>query len=584
MKRLWIRKAGMLFLAAVMAVIAAALPVAAVPNDPANGENEMEVLAYGPVHEAFAETVAFDPKPGIIVPKAPPESINEIPPDQKPDGDVDWIPGYWGWDDDRNDFLWISGTWRAVPPGRRWVPGYWIGTAKGYQWITGYWASQSDSTTTYLPQPPESAEVGPNVNAPSPNHTWIPGCWIWYRNAYAWRPGYWAPVRTDRVWIPPHYVWTPMGYVFVGGYWDFAVASRGLIFAPVAFGVSFTFGSGFYFTPSFAINLGVFSNCLFLRPRYHHYYFGDYYATRHYQRGIYPWFSPHARRHGYDPIYAHQRWKNRSDRHWERDLQATYRLRLKNQAARPPRTLREARRLQQNSITAKAAGRGFQQPFNPLIKSRGNLPKLKTLSNSERVQFERHGKQVQNFSRQRLNLESRGLKQPFRGPSGVIKATLSKSHIGSKPVGRASVTGSSERSKSSLFTKAVPSKRKTVQEPQTPTAKGPKSRTAPYFVLRAPERRFRPTGVPTARKTPPARYQTSKTHLTVQPVQQKPIKTWGRTSSSLSPNRKSTPDIPRLSKSSRALSKPAGPVSSKKLSEVRQQEGVPAGRPSKPGR
>ena len=159
-----------------------------------------------PSHEAFAETVAFDPEPGIIVPKAPPEAINEIPPDQKPDGDVDWIPGYWGWDDDRNDFIWISGTWRAVPPGRRWVQGYWIGTAGGYQWITGYWASESDSTTTYLPQPPESAEVGPNVNAPSPNHTWIPGCWIWHQNAYAWRPGYWAPVRTDRMWVPAHYV------------------------------------------------------------------------------------------------------------------------------------------------------------------------------------------------------------------------------------------------------------------------------------------------------------------------------------------------------------------------------------------
>ena len=540
MKRLWIRKAGMFLLPAVAAVIAAALPVGAVPNDPAHGENEMEVLAYGPVHEAFAETVAFDPEPGIIVPKAPSESINEIPPDQKPDGDVDWIPGYWGWDDDRNDFIWISGTWRAVPPGRRWVPGYWIGTAEGYQWITGYWASGSDSTTTYLPQPPESAEVGPNVNAPSPNHTWIPGCWIWYQNAYAWRPGYWAPVRTDRVWIPAHYVWTPMGYVFVGGYWDFAIASRGLFFAPVAFGVSFAFGSGFYFTPSFAINLGVFSNCLFLRPRYHHYYFGDYYATRHYQRGIYPWFSPHARRHGYDPVYVHQRWMHRSDPHWQRDLQATYRLRLRNQAARPPRTLREARKIQQNSIAAKVSGRGFQQPFDPLVRSKGGLPKLKTLSNSERVQFERRGKQVQNFSRQRLKLESRGLKQPSRGPSGVLR-TLGRP---SKP-------------------SSAPSARKT-------PSKSPS-------ISKAPERRSKPTGVPTARKTPPARYQTSKTHLMVQPVQQKPIKTWGKNSSRPSPNRKRTPDIPRLSKSSSAPSKPAGPVASKKLSEVRKHQGGPAG-------
>ena len=51
---------------------------------------------------------------------------------------------------------------------------------------------------------------------------------------------------------------------------------------------------------------------------------------------------------------------------------------------------------------------------------------------------------------------------------GVIKATLSKSHIGSKPVGRASVTGSSERSKSSLFTKAVPRNEKPFRNRKRP--------------------------------------------------------------------------------------------------------------------
>jgi hypothetical protein len=541
MKRLWIRKFGMIFLPAVVAVIAAALPVAAVPNDLTYGENEMEILAHGPVHEAFAETVAFDPEPGIIVPKAPPEPINEIQPDQKPDGNVDWIPGYWGWDDDRNDFIWISGTWRAVPPGRRWVPGYWIVTAEGYQWIAGYWASQANSTTTYLPEPPESMELGPNVNAPSPNHTWIPGCWIWYQNTYAWRPGYWAPVRTDWVWIPAHYVWTPMGYVFVGGYWDFAVGSRGLFFAPVAFGVSFAFGSGFYFRPSFVINLGVFSNCLFLRPRYHHYYFGDYYATRYYQKGIYPWFSPHARRHGYDPIYAHQRWKHRNDPHWKRNLQATYQLRLRNHAARPPRTLLEAKRLKSNAITAKASGRGLQQPFNPLIKDNVALPK----------------------------------------PNAI--------------------TGSPERARPSLSVRAVSSKRKTVQASRMPSVKSPESRTTTFSVSNAPQRRPKWASVTTVRKSSPARYQTPKTDSTVQLVQQKPIKTWGKKSSRPSPDRKraSAPDTRRLWKSPSAPPKPAGQGAPKKLPEVQKSQGglaggwhrpegpmpgIVAGRPSMPKR
>src|SRR5262245_10063417 len=79
----------------------------------------VEVLTRGPVHEAFAETIVFDPEPGVVVPKEPPDLIEEVPPEQKPEGtNVEWIPGYWAWEDERNDFLWVSGVWRAVPPDR----------------------------------------------------------------------------------------------------------------------------------------------------------------------------------------------------------------------------------------------------------------------------------------------------------------------------------------------------------------------------------------------------------------------------------------------------------------------------------
>ena len=66
----------------------------------ADAEAGVQVLTRGPVHEAFAETVTYDPEPGIVAPKAPPAAIEEVPPEQKPSGDnVAWIPGYWGWDD-----------------------------------------------------------------------------------------------------------------------------------------------------------------------------------------------------------------------------------------------------------------------------------------------------------------------------------------------------------------------------------------------------------------------------------------------------------------------------------------------------
>ena len=171
-----------------------------VPPPPVAAEAGAQVLTRGPVHEAFAETVTFDPLPGIVAPKAPPAAIEELPPGQKPAGaNVAWIPGYWGWDDERSDFLWVSGIWRDLPPGRQWVPGYWGKSTQGFQWTSGYWADAKVREVQYLSEPPATAETGPKVAAPSPDDIWLPGCWMWQQNRYAWRPGFWG--RRSRIGI-----------------------------------------------------------------------------------------------------------------------------------------------------------------------------------------------------------------------------------------------------------------------------------------------------------------------------------------------------------------------------------------------
>ena len=76
-------------------------------------------------------------------------------------------------DDERTDFLWVSGTWRALPPGREWMAGYWANTAQGYQWTSGYWADAAAREATYLPPPPATVEAGPNIAAPS---SWASHC------------------------------------------------------------------------------------------------------------------------------------------------------------------------------------------------------------------------------------------------------------------------------------------------------------------------------------------------------------------------------------------------------------------------
>jgi hypothetical protein len=300
-------------------------------------EDGVEILTRGPVHEAFAETVTYDPEPGMMVDKAPPAAIAESPPEQQLEGEnIAWIPGYWAWDEDRDDYLWVSGIWRALPPGREWVPGYWAKAAGRYQWTSGYWSDSGQGEVEYLPEPPATVEAGPNRDAPSADHNWVPGSWLWQQNRYAWRSGYWTAGNANWDWIPAHYVWTPRGYVFVNGYYDYSVARRGVLFAPVYFRSNVYARQGFSYSPSIVINPTVFSSHLFLRPSYGHYYFGDYYDTRYVSHGYSPWYSFHARNIGYDPFYAHQRWHNRNDSQWEKKLHAEHQHRLDHANARPP--------------------------------------------------------------------------------------------------------------------------------------------------------------------------------------------------------------------------------------------------------
>ncbi len=411
--------------------------VAAQPGQ-ADAEQGVQVLTRGPVHEAFAETVTFDPEPGIVVPKAPPAAIEELPPDQKPDGDnVAWIPGYWGWDDERSDFLWVSGVWRALPPGRQWVPGYWGRSAQGVQWTSGYWADAKVSEIAYLPEPPATVEAGPNIVAPSPDAMWLPGCWLWQNNRYAWRPGFWAGGQPDWDWVPAHYVYTPRGYVFVDGYWDYSVGRRGVLFAPVYFSAGVYTRPGFSYSPATVIDLGVLASHLFLRPQYQHYYFGDYYAANYQTAGYYPWYSYNSGRHGYDPIYAHERWQHRQDSRWEQRIAADFQNRRVHEDARPLRTWAAQRALGASEPGARETGRVVAEPFSQFTKSQTSPLRFQPIDQSERQKLGQHGQEVQRFREQRQKLETRvaapSAEQPAR-QFAPAKVRFPSSPIVARPV------------------------------------------------------------------------------------------------------------------------------------------------------
>lgn len=389
---------------------------------PADSDQGIQVLTRGPVHEAFAETVIFNPEPGMVVPRAPREIIEELAPDQRPEGaNVTWIPGYWAWDDERDDFLWVSGIWRALPPGRQWVPGYWNQAGQGYQWISGYWANAATNEVQYLPEPPDSIEVGPSSPAPSLNQGWVPGCWIWHADRYAWRPGYWAAGRADWDWVPAHYNWAPRGYIFTDGYWDHSVARRGMLFAPVYFDSAIYSRPGFRYSPSIVIDAGVFSVHLFTRPRYQHYYFGDYYANNYQAAGYYSSYSSQSRRYGYDPIYAHERWNHRRDRDWDRRSESDFNHRRDHEDARPLRTFAAQRGATErggNSIFSRLVG---ATPLGDLVKRNDNPLRLQPVAPAERNSFAQMGREIQTYRGERQKLERNPQVPVGQRPAGAVE-------------------------------------------------------------------------------------------------------------------------------------------------------------------
>ncbi len=338
------------------------LPIPGQPVQPAQGDG-IEVLARGPVHEAFAST-AEAPVASPVVAKQPPEPIEELPPDQKPAGDnVQWIPGYWSWDEEGSQFIWISGFWRQPPPGRAWIPGAWREVKGGWQYVPGFWQelaprqpqqpqqplAQVQPEIEYLPQPPQSLEIGPSNAAPSITSVYVPGSWVW-RGKYFWRPGVWVEHRADWVWAPARYHWTPAGYVFCDGYWDYPLSTRGVLFAPVVVSHAVYTRDGFVYTPVYVVSEPCMTGALFVRRGHGNYYFGDYFEPRYATVGYSAWCGSVGRNGfavgygvgrswGYDPLWSHYSVAYRDNPRWHGGVNDLYAGRYRGDIARPPVTL-----------------------------------------------------------------------------------------------------------------------------------------------------------------------------------------------------------------------------------------------------
>jgi hypothetical protein len=368
-------------------------------------DDAITVLARGPVHEAFAEPAQTNPQPGPVVPKQPPVPVPEIPPDQKPEAEnAQWIPGYWAWDADKQDFLWVSGTWRIPPPGRSWVPGHWSQVDGGWQWSPGLWAAAEQESLEYLAPPPDSLENGPSTDAPSEDSLYVPGLWVPRADQYWWRPGFWTVARPGWIWNPASYYWSPSGCIFNEGYWDYPLEDRGVLFAPVSFAAPLWSRPGWCFRPYYAVNVPNLLASFFVRPACSHYFFGDYYAAAYLSGGFQPWYAYGPR--FFDPLFSYYRWHFRGDRAWLAGLRNTYWARRNEVWARPPRTLIEQNRLVQTNIrnTVAVAPHSLHM-LTPLNQFAGNGIRLTSLSQAQLARQRTLARATRNLSVARTQAE-----------------------------------------------------------------------------------------------------------------------------------------------------------------------------------
>jgi hypothetical protein len=400
------------------------------PIPPEEQPEGSEVLTRGPVHEAFAEPVQLQAEAGLVAPRQPPPSLEEYPPADRPQGDrYVWVPGYWSWDADRDDFIWVSACWRVAPPNMDWVPGYWTQVTAGWEWVPGFWTPAGSQAIDYLPTPPAPIDLDPPGPPPVVASVWVPGCWYWSQGRYVPRHGYWLQEHPGWVWVPSHHRWSPRGYVFVRGHWDYALEQRGVLFAPVYFPPAVYARVGFSFSPSIAIDIGLLMGNLFACPRYSHYYFGDYYDESYVRIGIYPQFEGEHIHSWYDPIYQYERCRHRGDDpHWEEHQRESYDRRRTEQDLRPPRTYHDQEIRAAKLPEPQRRGMELAGPVRTIVTRQPSPPKIERITNETRQNVSRNGAEVHRYRDQRIRWET-----PASGPHAAPSQPIPASAPGNRP-------------------------------------------------------------------------------------------------------------------------------------------------------
>jgi len=149
-------------------------------------------------------------RPGRVSMSIPPPPRAEVRPKAPPGDDLAWVPGYWSFDDELADFVWISGTYVVRPKRPVVVAAAPVASPPvasppvasppvASPPVVVEPARELDAAIAAAPAPKvEAVAPPPPAVAAQPNAVWVAGHWVLVGRTWRWTPGAWinGPVGT----------------------------------------------------------------------------------------------------------------------------------------------------------------------------------------------------------------------------------------------------------------------------------------------------------------------------------------------------------------------------------------------------
>jgi WXXGXW repeat (2 copies) len=164
----------------------------------------------------------------VYSPQQPPAPVAERPARRRPSPRALWVPGYWDWDADRGEFVWIGGDWQVPPTGMIWVGGRWARDQRGWYRVAGFWRPRRGvRPDAASPSPPAWRKTGPPADhppdtiapAPGPDYFFVAGHYEPDGDRLTWKPGFWARTQPGWDWLPARWTRRSSGWEFRAGDW-----------------------------------------------------------------------------------------------------------------------------------------------------------------------------------------------------------------------------------------------------------------------------------------------------------------------------------------------------------------------------